>query len=52
VKSESLQRPEVAAFVQYYLDNIQTITETALFIPPTQEEIDTASANLQAALGS
>jgi phosphate binding protein len=38
-------------FVQYYLDNIDTITQTALFIPPTPEEIETAKSNLAAALG-
>jgi phosphate transport system substrate-binding protein len=51
VKKESLARPEVAAFVQYYLDNIATLTETALFIAPTPDEVETAKTNLQAALG-
>ena len=49
-KKESFQRPEVQAFVSYYLDNIDAIAEAALFIPPTQEERDTAKATVEAAI--
>lgn len=37
-KAESLERPEVGAFAQYYADNQETITETALFIPLSEEQ--------------
>ncbi len=43
--------PAVLPFVQYYLDNIDALTEAALFIAPTPEEIATAQANLAAAAG-
>jgi phosphate transport system substrate-binding protein len=39
-KAESLERPEVGAFAQYYADNQETITETALFIPLSEEQAD------------
>jgi phosphate transport system substrate-binding protein len=51
VKTESLQRPEVAAFVQYMLDNNATITESALFIPLTEEQLSTEESELAGALG-
>jgi phosphate transport system substrate-binding protein len=50
VKKESFQRPEVQAFVQYYLENIDTIAETALFIPPTEEERAEAQAAVETAI--
>ena len=51
VKAESLQRPEVAAFVRYYLDNIDAAAETALYIPPSDEQKAEAQAILAGALG-
>ena len=39
VKNESLQRPEVKAFVQYMLDNAQSIAETAQFVPLNDEQL-------------
>ena len=39
VKNESLQRPEVTAFVQYILDNAQSIAETAQFVPLNEEQL-------------
>jgi phosphate transport system substrate-binding protein len=39
---ELLQRPEGAAFVEYYLENAQSIAETALFVPLTDEQQQTA----------
>ncbi len=35
---EALQRPEMAAFVEFYLDNSQSIAEQALFVPITAEQ--------------
>ena len=37
-KAESLERLEVGAFAQYYADNQESITETALFIPLSEEQ--------------
>ncbi len=51
VKKESLQRPEVQAFVQYYLDNITSIVEAARFIEPSDEMTATAASNWASALG-
>jgi phosphate transport system substrate-binding protein len=39
VKNESLQRPEVTAFVQYILDNARAIAETARFVPLNEEQL-------------
>jgi phosphate transport system substrate-binding protein len=39
VKNESLQRPEVKAFVQFILDNAQSIAETAQFVPLNDEQL-------------
>lgn len=45
-KAESLERPEVIAFAQYYADNQETITETALFIPLSEEQASDQQATL------
>ncbi len=50
VKKESFQRPEVQEFVKFYLANIDQITETALFIAPTEEERAAAQAAVDAAI--
>jgi phosphate transport system substrate-binding protein len=51
VKNESLGKPEVKAFVQYLLDNQQTIAENALFVPLTDEQADKSNSDFQAATG-
>jgi phosphate transport system substrate-binding protein len=51
VKTESLARPEVAAFMQYILDNNAAITEAALFIPLTDDQLAEQEAALAADLG-
>ncbi len=51
MKIESLARPEVAAFVQYLLDNNAAIAETALFIPLNETQLADSEAALDAALG-
>jgi phosphate transport system substrate-binding protein len=38
VKGSSLKKPEVEAFVQYYLDNTVNLAEQALFVPLTDEQ--------------
>ena len=49
VKNESLQKPEVKAFVQYLLDNEQTIAENALFVPLTDEQLQESQSTFEAA---
>jgi phosphate transport system substrate-binding protein len=49
VKNESLQKPEVKAFVQYLLDNEQTIAENALFVPLTDEQLQKSMSDFEAA---
>jgi phosphate transport system substrate-binding protein len=51
VKTESLARPEVAAFMQYILDNNAAITEAALFIPLTDDQLAEQESALAADLG-
>ncbi len=38
VKKSSMKRPAVAAFVKFYLDNIETLTKKAGYVPPTAED--------------
>jgi phosphate transport system substrate-binding protein len=49
VKNTSLQKPEVKAFVQYLIDNEQTIAETALFVPLTDEQAQKTKSDFEAA---
>ncbi len=49
VKASSVKtKPQVAAFVQYYLDNETEITKEALFVPLTEEQIKLAQEELDA----
>jgi len=48
VKGDSLRKPEVEAFVQYYLDNAATLAEQALFVPLTQVQQDELQPKLDA----
>jgi len=48
VKGSSLRKPEVEAFVQYYLDNAATLAEQALFVPLTQAQQDKLQPKLDA----
>ena len=45
VKNASMARPEVAGFVNHYLDNIETLAKTAGYVPPTAQDV---SANKKA----
>jgi len=38
VKKESMERPEVKEFMRFYLENLDSIAETAQFIPLTEEQ--------------
>ena len=46
VKKSSLERPEVKAFMQFYLDNLTPLAEQALFVPLTEEQTAEAQAKL------
>jgi phosphate transport system substrate-binding protein len=52
VKNESLERPEVKAFVQYYLDNARTIAEDGQFIAAPEDVLAKNTASFQQATGS
>jgi phosphate transport system substrate-binding protein len=52
VKNTSLQKPEVAAFMKYILDNQAQIAEKALFVPMTDEQAQKAESDYAAATGS
>jgi phosphate transport system substrate-binding protein len=49
VKNESLQRPEVEAFVRYVLENSQSIAEAAQFVPLNDEQAQESMAAFEAA---
>jgi phosphate transport system substrate-binding protein len=51
-KTESLQRPEVAAFLSYTLANAQTIAEEARFVPLHDDQLAEQQAKLDEALGT
>jgi phosphate transport system substrate-binding protein len=50
VKSESLERPEVEAFVTYTLENAQTIAQEAQFVPLNDDQVAEQQAKLEEAL--
>jgi phosphate transport system substrate-binding protein len=37
-KNSALRRPEVAAFLKYYLENVATLAETAGYVAPTKDD--------------
>jgi phosphate transport system substrate-binding protein len=48
VKGSSLRKPEVEAFVRYYLDNAADLAGQALFVPLTQAQQDELQPKLDA----
>lgn len=50
-KADAAERPEVQAFAQYYFDNQDTITEEALFVPLTEDQVAEAEEELAAITG-
>jgi phosphate transport system substrate-binding protein len=48
-KKQSLQQPEVEAFVQYILDNATAIAESSQFVPLTEEQVEKAKAAFEEA---
>jgi phosphate transport system substrate-binding protein len=49
-KNEALQKPEVEAFVRYMLDNATEIAEASQYVPLTDEQVEKATTDLEAAL--
>ncbi|HEX5592530.1 MAG TPA: PstS family phosphate ABC transporter substrate-binding protein [Solirubrobacterales bacterium] len=41
---EALQKPEVKAFVDYYLENVGSVTESLGFVPLTEEQLSESEA--------
>ena len=52
VKNESLAKPEVYGFVEYFLTNSIQLAEEALFIPVPDDQVDTNLSTLEAAGGT
>lgn len=52
VKTTSLDRPEVKAFVKYYVENAITLAGEQKFVPAPQDSIDADLAKLDAPAGS
>ena len=48
VKDASLERPEVAGFARYYVENATTLAEQTQFVPAPQEALDESLAKLPA----
>ncbi len=46
VKTSALDRPEVSAFVRYYLENATALAEELQFVPAPQEDLDAALAKV------
>ena len=51
-KADALKRPEVQAFVRFYIENVDQITKTALFVPLTAQQKAEATTKLQALVAS
>jgi phosphate transport system substrate-binding protein len=52
VRTESLRKPHVAAFVTYYLDTVNDIISEVGYIPEPDDDLARAKATLQEVLGS
>ena len=46
VNTESLARPEVNAFVRYYLENAVSLSEETQYVPAPQDALDESLAKL------
>ena len=49
--TEALAKPEVAAFMQYVVDNYDTIADAALIVPMDETQAEDASGALEGAVG-
>lgn len=45
--AEALQKPEVLAFIEFYIENQEEITQRATFIPMNEEQVAEARARVQ-----
>lgn len=45
--AEALERPEVQAFIDYYLENVNDVAEQVGFIPLTDEQLEEAQAKVE-----
>ncbi|MEE8600394.1 PstS family phosphate ABC transporter substrate-binding protein [Euzebya tangerina] len=52
VNNEALTRPEVEAFVTFYLDTVNDVIEDVGYVPAPQEVIDEATATVEEQLGA
>jgi ABC-type phosphate transport system substrate-binding protein len=52
VKNSALRRPEVAAFVKYYIGNAGRLAENARYMAPTAEDLAANQDALAASVGS
>ena len=52
VSDQALARPEVAAFIDFYIENDETIAEQALFIPLSDEQQEEARAKVESLTGA
>jgi phosphate transport system substrate-binding protein len=50
VKNESFKRPEVQAFLTYYIDNAEQIAQSAQFVPLTPDQEQEARSSYEKAL--
>jgi phosphate transport system substrate-binding protein len=50
VKNTSLQKPEVQAFLRFYLDNLDQIVEQARFISMPEDQVQAQQAKLEQAI--
>lgn len=52
VKNSALERPEVADFVTFYLENVGSIVESVGYIPAPEEALSEAQAKVEEAIGA
>jgi phosphate transport system substrate-binding protein len=51
-KGESLQRPEVVAFLEFYMENQEEITSSASYVPMNEDQVAVAQAKVDELAGS
>ncbi|MFN2503432.1 MAG: PstS family phosphate ABC transporter substrate-binding protein [Acidimicrobiales bacterium] len=51
-KADAMKRPEVQAFVRFYIENVDAITEQALFVPLTDQQKKDAMAKVATLIAS
>jgi phosphate transport system substrate-binding protein len=51
-KNEALRKPEVEAFMRFMIDNATEIAEASQYVPLTAAQVEKATTDLEAALGT